>query len=341
VSELFDTLRGYWFVACTSSELRRRPLARTVLGVPIVLFRSDGRAAALVDRCPHRNAALSEGRLVGELLECPYHGWAFDAAGVCQRLPAWPAGVPRPTRQARAVDVCEQDQLLWVYLGATGAPPPPLPPRLFPAPDDPAFDSFGWVSDARCTLVDGLENLLDATHPSFVHAGLVRWAARRRPVSVDVRRTAACVEAVYTENAVASGLLPRLLEGPRTVSIGRYFPPSTAQLEYRGPAGPRLLLTAMFTPTDEQRVLVHAVVATPRGRLPAVLKRAALRVAFAQVVRQDRGILARQQANVARFGGPAFSSTPLDVMRPHILHFLSRPPGEPVAPYAATLRMEL
>jgi phenylpropionate dioxygenase-like ring-hydroxylating dioxygenase large terminal subunit len=271
------------------------------------------------------------------LLECPYHGWAFGPDGACHRIPGWPPGVPRPTRRAEAVSVYEHDRLVWVTLGENGAPPP----RCFTGQDDPAFDSFIWVSDARCTLVDGLENLLDATHPSFVHAGLVRWAPRRRPVVVDVRRTAERVEAVYTENAVAGGLLPRLLEGMRTVSIGRYFPPSSAQLEYRGPRGPRFLLTAMFTPVDENRVRVHAVVATPRGRLPAVLKTAALRAAFAQVVRQDRRTLARQQANIARFGGPAFNSSAMDVMRPHILYFLNRRNGEPATPYAATFTMEL
>jgi phenylpropionate dioxygenase-like ring-hydroxylating dioxygenase large terminal subunit len=239
------------------------------------------------------------------------------------------------------VSVFEQDRLVWVCLGDDGAAPPPLPPLRFPAHNDAMFDSFIWVSDARCTLVDGLENLLDATHPAFVHAGLVRWAPRRHVVHVDVRRTSTCVEAVYTENTVASGMLPRLLEGMRTVSIGRYFPPSTAQLEYRGPRGPRFLLTAMFTPTDERRVLVHAVVATPRGRLPAALKTAALRAVFAQVVRQDQDMLARQHANVARFGGPAFSSTAMDVMRPHIQYFLSRTDGQPVTPYAARLSMEL
>jgi hypothetical protein len=57
-------------------------------------------------------------------------------------------------------------------------------------------------------------------------------------------------EAIYEENAVPEGLIPRLLEGMRTASIGRFFPPSTAQLEYVGSDGPRFVLTAMFTPCD-------------------------------------------------------------------------------------------
>src|SRR5262245_13491889 len=50
-------LTRFYYVACLSTELASgaRPLARTIAGVPLVLFRSNGRPAALVDRCPHRN----------------------------------------------------------------------------------------------------------------------------------------------------------------------------------------------------------------------------------------------------------------------------------------------
>ena len=79
----------HWYVACLSADLSRkgdRPVKRTILGSPLVLFRdAEGRAAALVDRCPHRNAPLSFGRIRPDdrTLECGYHGWRFDGAGRC------------------------------------------------------------------------------------------------------------------------------------------------------------------------------------------------------------------------------------------------------------------
>ena len=89
-------LHNQWFIACRSSQLRRRPLARTVLGRPLVLFRpGPGQAAALVDRCPHRNVPLSHGRVAGGRLACPYHGWEFDRQGICLKH--------GPTPQAEAV----------------------------------------------------------------------------------------------------------------------------------------------------------------------------------------------------------------------------------------------
>src|SRR5215207_11581694 len=83
-------LTRFFYVACLSEELGLgdRPLARVIAGVPVVLFRSQGRAAALVDRCPHRNVPLSLGRVLADgRLECAYHGWQFDCQGVCRKVP--------------------------------------------------------------------------------------------------------------------------------------------------------------------------------------------------------------------------------------------------------------
>jgi len=60
----FPLLKSHWFIACQSKQLRSKPLKRLILGVPLVLFRANGRAAALLDRCPHRNAPLSQGALL-------------------------------------------------------------------------------------------------------------------------------------------------------------------------------------------------------------------------------------------------------------------------------------
>lgn len=65
-----------------SAALRARPVRVRVNGFPIVLFRTqDGRAAALKDECAHRHTPLGFGTVVGDRIQCPYHGWTFNAAG--------------------------------------------------------------------------------------------------------------------------------------------------------------------------------------------------------------------------------------------------------------------
>src|SRR6188768_2520237 len=111
-------LTRFWYVACESAELRSNeaPLARTVLGVPLVLFRgANGKAAALLDRCPHRNVPLSLGRVVaGGRLECAYHGWQFEGGGRCTHIPGL-LGPEGKERRAPAAAVREQDGFVWVY----------------------------------------------------------------------------------------------------------------------------------------------------------------------------------------------------------------------------------
>ena len=81
-------LRNQWYCAGFSDDLKEAPVAVKILGEPIVLYRaSGGKAVALQDRCPHRFAPLSKGRICGANIECPYHGLEFGADGHCTKNP--------------------------------------------------------------------------------------------------------------------------------------------------------------------------------------------------------------------------------------------------------------
>ena len=68
-------LKNFWYVAASDHEVSRTPMRRMFLGEPVVLFRKeDGTPVALEDRCVHRHLPLSMGRLVGDILQCHYHG---------------------------------------------------------------------------------------------------------------------------------------------------------------------------------------------------------------------------------------------------------------------------
>lgn len=300
---------GGWLPVALSRSVGARPLARTLMDRPLVLFRdAGGRCAVLVDRCPHRNAALSDGRICGGEIECPYHGWRFDAEGRCTRTP----GSEAPARHgAEALPVVEAAGLVWTTLAAA---PKPFAPPVAPIGDS-SLDSFWWaVRPSRARLLDALENLLDPAHPHFLHAGIVRSAGARRPVEVTVRTRPDHAEAIYVENARASALMPRLLEGRRATSVGRVFAPSTGQIAFEGPQGLRLAITVIFTPETPERVRPFAHFATPRGRTPAFVKEALLRAFHLPVLAQDQRALARQTDTIARFGGPRYAAGPLDFL---------------------------
>src|ERR1700692_2284553 len=88
-------LRNFWYVAAYGHEVTRSPFGRIILGEPIVFFRTeDGTPVALEDRCAHRHLPLSMGRLVGDLLQCHYHGLCYDGTGQCVKVPGQEAIPP-------------------------------------------------------------------------------------------------------------------------------------------------------------------------------------------------------------------------------------------------------
>ena len=109
-------VRDQWYVAAYSAEVGRALLARTILGEPLVLYRtSAGQPAALVDRCVHRHFPLSAGQLDGDTIVCGYHGFTYGPDGRCVAVPGQQR-IPR-TARVTAYPVAEQDSLVWVWIG--------------------------------------------------------------------------------------------------------------------------------------------------------------------------------------------------------------------------------
>ena len=93
----------------------------------------DGTAVALEDKCAHRHAPLSEGKLVGDLIQCPYHGLEYNANGDCVRVPGQ-SSVP-PGCRVRSYPVVERNHWIWLWMGD---------PALA-NPDD--IEDFHWMDD--------------------------------------------------------------------------------------------------------------------------------------------------------------------------------------------------
>jgi vanillate O-demethylase monooxygenase subunit len=156
-----------WWVAARGDEVTEKPLARWLLDTPVVLYRlSDGAPAALYDRCPHRWAPLSEGRVDGDAIVCPYHGMEFGADGACTRVPTQKM-MPKNAR-VQSFAVRESGRFIWIWMGD--------PDAIDGDPVDMSYTADpGWSVvtgyyevDANWVLIR--ENVLDLTHIAFLHA---------------------------------------------------------------------------------------------------------------------------------------------------------------------------
>jgi phenylpropionate dioxygenase-like ring-hydroxylating dioxygenase large terminal subunit len=315
-------LTRYFYVACLSDELGERPLARVIAGVPVVLFRSRGRAAALIDRCPHRNVPLSLGRVLGDgRLECAYHGWQFDCEGVCRKIPGLEQAAEQRERRAEACSVRESDGLVWVCPEA-GFTPEQSPFEV------PRFGSdyarIVRVVEAEGTLHATLENALDVPHTAFLHRGLFR-GGKKNQIRAVVRRSPDRVETEYLGEPRPSGIAGRILS-PQSGTIqhwDRFILPSVAQVEYRLGEGTHFWVTALCTPVTDFHTRLYGVAyfktPFPKQAVRAVLEPIALRI-----FGQDSVMLKAQSDNVRRFGGERFQSTELDFMGPHIWRLLKQ-----------------
>jgi phenylpropionate dioxygenase-like ring-hydroxylating dioxygenase large terminal subunit len=177
-------IRAQWYVAAFSDELRAAPLGRKICGEPIVLFRrSDGTVAALDDRCSHRRYPLSQGKIVGDVLQCGYHGARFDGAGTCLAIPGQD-NVPS-SFHLRAYPVQERDGVIFLWMGDAAKADAALLPdwRINAAPDWAAVRGLHHFP-ANYQLV--LDNLLDLTHVQFVHKNLGGAGVTENPLEFSV-----------------------------------------------------------------------------------------------------------------------------------------------------------
>lgn len=306
-------LSPHWYALALSREVGRRPLARTLFDRPIALLRfPDGQVSAFEDRCPHRQAPLSSGRLCEGMLQCPYHGWRFDGAGRLGGIPGLPASRPLPAVRARVFPVREHDGIVWVCAQADGAPALPRAACM----GHPEHRRFLWSTRWNARLLDALENVLDPTHTHYVHSGLVRrQQPSRRRMHARLHTLDDGFRVDYSGGSDQSGAIYRLFESERTIERAHFSLPSNVQLEYGYRNGASVLIGLHFTPESADSVRLHVTSHIDGRWAPAWAVRLLAWPFLRRVAMQDARMLALQSRNRARFSEARDAIGPLDIVR--------------------------
>ena len=186
--------REIWHPVATAQAVADRPVAARLLETDLVLWRNRAQAVqAWADQCPHRGARLSLGRITGDQLECPYHGWRFDSSAQLALIPALPAFMPPASHRAQAFQVREQNGLIWVRLspgdnasdstsiGASLQRFRSEPPH-FPAEAESRLRKLTVGPYEVATSAPRIvENFLDLAHFGFVHEN---WLGTREATAI-------------------------------------------------------------------------------------------------------------------------------------------------------------
>ncbi|MEO7650343.1 MAG: aromatic ring-hydroxylating dioxygenase subunit alpha [Bryobacteraceae bacterium] len=311
-------LERFWYIACASKELGKTPIAATILSRPVVLFRGEsGRATALEDRCLHRGAPLSKGRVEGGMLSCPYHGWQYACDGRLASIPTLPAqDGPLDGCRVPCFSCIEQDGYVWV---APSLEPPMEAPRRFPFLGEPGWSTFRMTTHFQAPIELCLENFLDCPHATTVHKSWFR-SPTAKSVRAVVRTLADGAEAEYFDEPREKSLVWALVAPSRKETMthrDRFIAPATTQVDYQFSNQAGYWITSCCTPITEESTRVSTVI-TFRFAWLTPLIRIIFEPMARRIIRQDVEILHDTQANRTRFGRTNVRVIPQDLLYPHI-----------------------
>jgi len=161
---------NFWYPMAVGDELADTPVKVRCMGLDFVLFRDgSGQARCLSNTCVHRGGSLGGGKVTGNCVQCPYHGWEFDGDGRCHRIPSLGADARIPARtRVDAYPVQERWGIVFAFLG--DLPEGERPPLLEVAEDG----QDGWRLtmqhyELKSNYQRSVENGLDPAHNEFVH----------------------------------------------------------------------------------------------------------------------------------------------------------------------------
>lgn len=180
-------VRNRWYVAGWDSEVDRTPIARTICGEPILLYRKLDRApVAMRDACPHRLLPLSMGFKEGDSIRCRYHGLKVGPDGCAEEMPVKSERVNRSIC-AQTYPVVERHRFVWVWIGEPERADPALIPDYWPC-STPGWTFDGGYYRIACDYRLLVDNLMDLTHETYVHSGSIGQAEiNETPIEVEAR----------------------------------------------------------------------------------------------------------------------------------------------------------
>lgn len=263
---------NHWYVVARSTEVAAAPVGVVLWHQAIVLYRdTQGQVHALEDRCPHRFVKLSRGAVVGDELECAYHGWRVDATGHCTCVPYLEANQKLPSGALRRYPVQEQDGFVWLFAGeATQAAAVPL--MGLPEWEHLNYIATVSVIDTKAHFSYLIENLMDMYH-GHLHQDYQAWASAELSA---IAETETRIDAHYNAQSyyridkiwsISQLFFPALRRlHPEPLDVSYVYPHWAARL------GDDFRIYCLFCPVDETHTRAYLVHFTSLNAFPRLHK---------------------------------------------------------------------
>jgi phenylpropionate dioxygenase-like ring-hydroxylating dioxygenase large terminal subunit len=287
-----------WYALMDAKQVKDRPVGVTRMGEKLVFWRDDtGRVSCLRDKCVHRGVELSKGQVINGRLQCPFHGFEYDASGRVKRIPANGKNTPVPERfRVHSYPTYEAHGFIWAWWGED--PPGDLkPPRFFDDIDDRfAYATIHDPWEAHYSRV--IENQLDVVHLPFVHHNTIGRGGRTLVDGPGVQWVDDDMFFVYVFNRIDDGTPPRK---PGEVPVPD--PTKDFRLEFIFPnlwqnrISEDVRIVAAFVPVDDAHTILYLRFYQKFLRLPLLRDLVAwLGMPFnRRIAHQDRRVVVTQE----------------------------------------------
>lgn len=250
-----EFLRHVWFPVARVEDVRRDGVVQgRVLDTDLVVYRAGGVTTVADAVCPHRGAALWEGRIEDGALECPYHGWLFaQRTGRCVRIPSLPPHTQPPALALATHQACELYGHVWTSLDEPYLPPPEIS----------GYSAQDWrlgcgdPVDLPCGMRQLAENFRDTAHFPFVHQKSMGPHVRREVPAYEVERRERRLSWSVTTDLGGTALDGHAeLAGEQTLTYSMDLP-MTASVHTAFPGGSRRLVAQFAVPIADDCLTVR------------------------------------------------------------------------------------
>jgi phenylpropionate dioxygenase-like ring-hydroxylating dioxygenase large terminal subunit len=334
--ETSGLLVNSWYAAGLSASFKAdKPQRVEIFEIPLVIWRdADGKVSALLDKCNHRNAPLSEGRIIDKCVVCPYHGWSYNSDGQCVEIPSeGPNPVRIPNKKVEKFPTIEENGLIWVWMGRDKVPdkkPYPMPQK-----SGEGWSHYYMVTDFDNNVTDLVENFMDVPHTVFVHKG---WFRDRKQIRIEakVERTEDSVLVTYDQSNDSIGFSNWLIN-PKKLPMkhtDNFYMPNNTQVDYIfGDFERGFIITSTCTPIKPFKTRVYTLITYKFGWLNPIA-RIGLNAYTRKVINQDVWIMKIHGENIQHLGETDYKSTQCDTMHLYIesLRYWAEANGEKPKP---------
>ena len=312
--------RNYWYAATLSKQLiENKILAISIMEIPIVLWRdTNGTVGALEDRCSHRNAPLSSGKIVNNCIMCPYHGWTFNNNGDCVDIPSeGPNNQRIPKKPSVHFPVQEKHGLIWLWMGVEKTPTR----NIFPlsTTNKSEMHQYFMETDFDQDVTNLIENFMDVPHTVYVHKGWFR-DVKQIKLPVQVERKADSVLVNYEQSGDSIGFFNWIVNPKNLpmVHTDKFYMPNIVKVDYIfGKHEKEFIIVSTCTPISPNKTKVFTLITYNFGWVNPVAK-LLLPWYTRQVINQDVKIMKLQGATIRKFGKEKFKSTQADTLHLYV-----------------------